>query len=150
LHGFAVPVLIAVSIHALFDGWAITASGTASTVGVRVTLPLALVMHKLPEGLALGGILKSAIGNRGHALAWGVLAECVTLLGGAVALLFAPRVGSQWTSYPLALAGGFFLFLAVHALHGEWKNGRRRALWMGFGGMAFAGFLQAGLRFYGI
>lgn len=146
LHGFAVPVLIAASLHALFDGWAIAASGLA-TGGERVTLPLALVLHKLPEGLALGGILKSAMRNRLWALALGVGAELLTLAGGAVSLNLAPRLGSQWTSYPLGIAGGFFLFLAIHALHGEWKQGRRKSLLTGFAGMALSGLLQVGLRF---
>jgi zinc transporter ZupT len=148
LHGFAAPVLVAAGLHALFDGWALTASSLATSSAVRVTLPLALVLHKLPEGLALGGILKSAMKKPTQAVASACAVEMLTLGGGAIAFELAPRLGSAWTSYPLALAGGFFVFLAGHAFWGEWKRGPRFALAVGLGGFAFSGLLQAGLRSY--
>lgn len=148
LHGFAAPVLVAAGLHALFDGWALSASGLATSSAVRVTLPLALVLHKLPEGLALGGILKGAMKKPGYALASACAVETLTLAGGAIAFELAPRLGSAWTSYPLALAGGFFLFLAGHALWAEWKRGPQFAFAIGLGGFAFSGLLQAGLRSY--
>ena len=148
LHGFATPVLVAAGLHALFDGWALTASSLTTSSAVRVTLPLALVLHKLPEGLALGGILKSAMKTPAQALAAACAVEMLTLAGGAISFALAPLLGSAWTSYPLALAGGFFLFLAAHALWAEWKRGPRFALLLGLGGLAFSGLLQAGLRSY--
>jgi zinc transporter ZupT len=148
LHGFATPVLIAAGLHALLDGWMLTASSLSTRPSVRVTLPLALVLHKLPEGLALGGILKSAMKNRMYAFGLACLAEAMTLAGGAVAIHLAPRLGSAWTGYPLAVAGGFFLFLAGHALWAEWKRSPRFALAVSLAGFAFSGLLQAGLRSY--
>ena len=122
LHGFAAPVLVAAGLHALLDGWALTASSLATTSAVRVTLPLALVAA--------------------------CAVETLTLAGGGISFELAPRLGSEWTSFPLALAGGFFLFLAGHALWAEWKRGPRFALLVGLGGFVFSGLLQAGLRAY--
>ena len=148
LHGFAAPVLVAAGLHALLDGWALTASSLATTSAVRVTLPLALVLHKLPEGLALGGILKGAMKTPAEALVAACAVETLTLAGGGISFELAPRLGSEWTSFPLALAGGFFLLLAGHALWAEWKRGPRFALLVGLGGFVFSGLLQAGLRAY--
>ncbi len=148
LHGFATPLLAAAGLHSLFDGWALAASTLDSSNGVKIALPLALVLHKLPEGLALGVILKASLRSRGSAVGLAILAESLTLAGGAISIALAPRLGSAWTSYPLALAGGFFLFLALHALHGEWKKSPRAALVAGLAGLTFSGILQTGLRSY--
>ena len=64
--------------------------------------------------------------SRAAALLWSVLAESCTILGGAVGLALAPRLGTGWVLYPLAVAGGCFFFLGFHAIHEEWK--RRGAL----------------------
>jgi zinc transporter ZupT len=148
LHGFAVPTLIAAGVHALFDGWALAASATATNTGVRFALPLALVLHKLPEGLALGGMLKTSLRKERTALALGIGAELLTLLGGVAALLLASSMGSAWTQYPLALAGGFFLFLAAHALLAEWRTERRSTALAGTAGFACSALLQVGIRNY--
>jgi zinc and cadmium transporter len=148
LHGFAVPLLIAAGAHSLFDGWAIAASSVDSVTAVKIALPLALVLHKLPEGLSLGAILNHSLRSRRRAVLLAIFAELLTIAGGAVSLVLAPRVGSAWTSYPLALAGGFFLFLAYHALRAEWKKNRRLAVIAGLAGLAFSAILQTGLRSY--
>jgi len=149
LHGFATPLLIAAGVHALFDGWALSASALDRGPGVHLGLPLALMLHKVPEGLALGGILKASMRRPKAAVALGSGVEALTLVGGVVSTHYASRLGSGWVNYPLAMAGGFFLFLAYHALHGEWRNGRRTALFPGAMGVAVAGLLQAGLRVFG-
>ncbi len=148
LHGFAAPLLIAAAVHSLFDGWALGAAGSSGSAGTRIALPLALVLHKLPEGLALGGILKPAVRSAGLAIALAMGAEVMTLAGGAVSMGLSARFGSAWTSYPLALAGGFFLFLAYHALHGEWRKRPSRAFVAGLAGLVLSAVLQTGLRNY--
>lgn len=148
LHGFAWPLLLAASMHALFDGWAIAASGDHAPAGVGVALPLALILHKLPEGLSLGIILNQSLRSRTQAVVLALAAESLTLVGGWISASLAPKLGSAWTGYPLALAGGFFLFLAFHALRAEWNRSRRLALVTGFGGLALSAILQTGLRSY--
>ena len=58
----------------------------AVPLGLRVAVPLAVALHKLPEGIALGGILRASVGSRKVALGWAVLAEGATLAGGALAV----------------------------------------------------------------
>ncbi len=148
LHGFAGPLLIAAGVHSLFDGWAIAVSTMASSTAVKVALPLALVLHKLPEGLALGIFLKHSLGTRRLAITLAIGAELLTFVGGAISTAFAPRLGSGWTSYPLAIAGGFFLFLAFHALEGEWRKNPRLAIVPGAAGILLSAMLQAGVHSY--
>ncbi len=147
LHGFAGPLIAAAVIHSTLDGWSIVTAQWAASPGIRLALPLAVVLHKIPEGLALGAILRSAVTSRRVALAWCCLAEGVTLAGGAAALELAPLFGQGWLGYPLAVAGGFFFYLGFHAVHGEWKRrGAMPAFAPAFTGAAGIAVLQQGLE----
>jgi zinc transporter ZupT len=147
LHGFAAPLIIATGFHAFLDGWSISTSQWAGTAGLGLSLPLALVLHKIPEGVALGALLRASVGTRVAALGWCLLTESATLLGGGSGLLMAPRLGVRWVHYPLAVAGGCFFYLGFHAIHAEWL---RRKTWSavvpGVTGAAGAALLQHGVR----
>jgi zinc and cadmium transporter len=119
LHGFASPLIIAALLHSLFDGWAF-ATGYAST-GSRA-LSYGVAIHKIPEGIALGVILRAALRGRGQALAWAAAIQLMTILGGVLQITAAPWLGPQWIAALLALGGGMFLYLGGHAMHGEWKR----------------------------
>jgi zinc transporter ZupT len=145
LHGLAAPLIGAAAVHSFLDGWSVATAQFAAPLGLRVAVPLAVVLHKIPEGLALGGILRASMRSRAGALAGCVLAESVTLVGGAAAVLMAPRLGTQWILYPLGLTGGWILFLGFHALHSEWKlRGPAPAFVPALTGIAGAAVLQRG------
>jgi zinc transporter ZupT len=122
LHGFAGPLVAGAALHCFLDGWGIATSQWAATPGLRIAVPLAVAMHKLPEGIALGGILFAAVKRRPVAMGWCTLAEGATLLGGAAGLFMAPNLGTRWTMYPLGLTAGWLFFLGCHAVHEEWKR----------------------------
>lgn len=123
LHGFAGPLVAASVVHSFLDGWSIgSAQQGALPLGIRVAVPLAISLHKIPEGIALGAILRAAVGSRTAALGWCAVSESPTVAGGAVALALAPFLGTTWITYPLAIAGGCFLYLGFHAVHEEWKR----------------------------
>ncbi|MBV9505340.1 MAG: ZIP family metal transporter [Acidobacteriia bacterium] len=121
LHGFAQPLVTAAAIHSFLDGWSV-ATAQSAHVGLRVTIPLAVALHKIPEGLALGGVLRAAIHSRPAALGWCVLAEGATLVGGALGLALAPQLGTAWILYPLGVASGWIFYLGCHAVHEEWRT----------------------------
>jgi zinc transporter ZupT len=147
LHGFAGPLVAAAAIHSALDGWSIVTAEWSATLGVRMALPVAVALHKVPEGIALGAILRAAVVSRPAALGWCVLAEMATLGGGALAMAIAPRLGGAWVSYPLAIAGGFFVYLGFHAVHGEWKRrGALPAFMPALTGAAGAAAIQQGAR----
>jgi zinc transporter ZupT len=145
LHGFAGPLLAATTIHAFIDGWGLVAveAGTR-TPGAGTAFAMALLLHKIPEGLALGTILRASVDSAWSAFALCAAVELSTVAGGATGLWLTP---ANWVSYPLAIAGGTFLFLGVHAVHSDWKRrGARPAFIPALAGAAGAALLQQGLR----
>jgi len=145
LHGFAAPLLAATAIHACVDGWGLVAVRTGlHAPGAETALAAALLLHKIPEGLALGAILRAAVGRDWMALALCAAVEFMTVLGGAAGVWLTP---AGWVNYPLAIAGGTFLFLGVHAVDSDWKRrGARPAFIPALAGAAGAALLQQGLR----
>jgi zinc transporter ZupT len=142
LHGFAAPLIAAASVHSFLDGWSIATVQLAVPLGLRIAVPVAVALHKLPEGIALGGILRAAVKHRGAALGWCVVAEGSTLLGGALGLWMAPHLGTRWITYPLGITAGWLLYLAYHALHEEWRRRGVPAFVSALTGMAGAAILQ--------
>ena len=144
LHGFAVPLAAAAALHSFLDGWSVVCVQQAP-LGLRVAVPLAIALHKLPEGIALGGILRAAVRSRTMALVWCAAAEGATLLGGLTGLGLAPHLGSGWTLYPLGLTAGWLFYLGYHAVHEEWKRrGAGPAFISALTGVAGAAAIQRG------
>src|ERR1700733_2484268 len=70
LHGFAGPLLAATTIHAFVDGWGLVAVQVGTeTPGAVTAFAAALLLHKIPEGLALGTMLRASIQNGRRAFA---------------------------------------------------------------------------------
>lgn len=120
LHGFALPLLAAAAVHSLLDGWNVMIGQDHPAFGPA--LVLAIAAHKVPEGLALGVIARAAMSSRWSALAWCGAAQSATLGGAALELAFAPYLGTYGLHALLAIAGGSFLYLGGHAVHGELRR----------------------------
>jgi len=145
LHGFAWPLIAAAALHSFLDGWSVATSQLAAPLGLRVAVPLAVALHKIPEGIALGGILRVSVSARPAALAWCILAEGCTLLGGAAGLLMAPQLGTTWVVYPLGITAGWVFYLGYHAVHEEWRRrGPAPAFVSALTGVAGAAVVQRG------
>jgi zinc transporter ZupT len=128
LHGFSVPLVIATSIHAFIDGWGMTVAQNAGAGSMRTAVPIAVLLHKIPEGLALGVMLHASLKSRMTAAAWGTASELTTAIGALVALSLLPGANPVWARDLLAVAGGTFLYLGFHAVHGAlgWRLLPRR------------------------
>ena len=147
LHGFAWPLVAAAALHAFLDGWSIATVQLAVPLGLRVAVPLAVALHKVPEGIALGGILSASLRSRNAAFAWAAVAESATVVGGALGLGMAPRLGSEWITYPLGIAGGWLFYLGYHAVHEEVRRrGARAAFVSSLSGVAGAAAIQRGVE----
>ena len=123
-HGeaFAPTLIAATGVHAFVDGWGMTAIHGGQIVPFAIGG--AILLHKLPEGLALGGLLRSGGITSSRAILFGILAEAPTIAGGYAGIHSPPGV---WLNYALALAAGTFLFLGVHAVTG-WRRRITRQL----------------------
>jgi zinc transporter ZupT len=147
LHGFAAPLIAAATVHSFLDGWSVATVQLTIPLGLRVAVPLAVALHKLPEGIALGGILRAAVKSPKAAMGWAVLAEGSTLAGGALGLMIGPRLGSEWITYPMGIAAGWLFYLGYHAVHEEWKRrGARPAFASAAAGVAGAAVIQRGVE----
>ncbi|MDP8990006.1 MAG: ZIP family metal transporter [Acidobacteriota bacterium] len=120
LHGFAPPLLIAAAVHSALDGWTVSAADGPAHLGMPFMM--AIAVHKIPEGLALGVIVRAAMASRRAALGWCLLAESATLGGAGLELVVAPLLEPQVLYALLAIAGGTFLYLGGHAIHGEFRR----------------------------
>jgi len=117
LHGFAAPLLAAAALHSALDGWSLAASNSSTAFGPAFAIGIAF--HKVPEGIALGAIARAALPSRWQAILWCALAQSATLAGGGVEWLLAPHLDARNQHVLLAIAGGSFLYLGGHAVHGE-------------------------------
>jgi zinc transporter ZupT len=145
LHGFALPLLVAAAIHSGLDGWAVLAVKNHPNLGTAMIFGIAA--HKAPEGLALGVIARASLASRFAALSWCVAAQAATLLGAGLDLAFAPYLGTTAVHAMLALAGGSFLYLGGHAVHGELRrSGAGRAFVPALTGVAGSSVLRLFVR----
>jgi zinc transporter ZupT len=145
----AVPLIAAAAIHSFLDGWSVATAESAAPLGLRLAVPLAIMLHKLPEGIALGGILRVAMKPRSAAFTWCVVAEGATFVGGAAGLILVPHLGASWVLYPLGLTAGWILYLGYHAVHSEWKmRGPAPAFFPALTGLAGAAVIQRGVEVF--
>jgi zinc transporter ZupT len=145
LHGFAWPLIAAAGLHSFLDGWSVATAQFAAPLGLRVAVPLAVALHKVPEGIALGSMLRASMSARSKALGLCALAEGCTLVGGAAGLFMAPRLGTGWILYPLGITAGWVFYLGYHAVHEEWKRrGPAPAFVSALTGVAGAAVVQRG------
>ncbi len=145
LHGFAAPLIAAAALHSFLDGWSVATVQLTVPLGLRIAVPFAVALHKLPEGIALGGILRAAVKRRGAALGLSILAEGATLAGGGLGLAMGPHLGTRWITYPLGVTAGWLLYLGYHAIHEEWRRrGGRPVFVSALTGVAGAAVIQRG------
>lgn len=144
LHGFAMPLLAAAALHAALDGWS-AAAGEQARLSLGVVAGIAA--HKVPEGLALGVIARAALKSRSQAFVWCAAAQMATLVGAALESVLAPHLGATGLHMLLALAGGSFLYLGGHAIHGEIRrSGGHPAFWPALTGVAGSSVLRLFMR----
>ena len=124
LHGFATPLLIAAGLHSAFDGYIAAGSSLFPAVTIGI------VFHKLPEGIALGVMARASMNRKITAILCCAAAESMTLAGAGLERAVAPHLNPQSLYAVLAIAGGSFLYLGGHAVHGELRrSGPAPAFW---------------------
>ena len=129
-------MLLAVSLHAMLDGWNIATALELPDNGVLWAFLAGISLHKLTGGFAIGAVILSAVGDRNRAVAWAVGCESLTAAGAAIQYAFRTSMGDQWTVWLLAVTGGSFLYLGYHSLQSARRSrGFRSALPAALAGM---------------
>jgi zinc transporter ZupT len=140
----ASAMMLALAIHCTVDGLAMVANNEAESMII-----LAVCVHKIPEGLALGALLRGAGLSPRGILVRVAAVESTTILGGLIGLIFLPTVSNFWLSVALAHAGGGFVFLATHAVLGEILKHHKALVLSSFGGgVALIGIFALILHFF--
>lgn len=102
-------------IHSFMEGISMMASFQMDAqVGVSVVL--ALILHKIPDGLTLGSILLLATDSRSIAFAGTVMLGAATLLGAWVMEIVEKSFAGIGTQLVFAVATGVFLYLSASHL----------------------------------
>ena len=108
--------LVGLMLHTFVDGVAI-ASGFAVSRELGVLVFMAILLHKLPEGLAISSLFLAAGATRSRALTAGAALGLTTVLG----VLLTGVVG-RLADYGLALAAGVTLYVGASNLVPEFQN----------------------------
>lgn len=123
-------------IHAFFDGAAIV-SGFLLDVKLGIVLFLAVILHKIPEGLSMASITLASGRSRAKAFQRAIVLGILTFGGGLVAGIVGDTVGTAGISAFLALATGGFLYVAASDLIPAANASRsRRTIAFVLGGVA--------------
>jgi zinc transporter ZupT len=101
LHGFALPLVAAASVHSFLDGLTVAAS-QEPTGGLGTVVVMGIVLHKVPEGIALGIMLRAALRSSRSAFAWCAVAEGETFFGAVLESAVTAELGVAWITYALA------------------------------------------------
>ncbi len=102
--------LVGLTLHAFFDGVAI-ASGFRVSPQLGTLFFLAVLLHKLPEGVTVSSLMLAGGLGRRRALGAGILLGVATILGVFLTEAVAPLAG-----YGLPLAAGVTLYVAASNL----------------------------------
>jgi zinc transporter ZupT len=128
-NGLLIPLLIAICVHNLFDGWtAAAASHAGATTGLG--LGIGLIAHKIPEAVVFGLMLRAASGGRTRLAVFSVGATSLAILAGGMMHRNAWALSeATLLATSLALACSSFLFTGGHIfMQHQRRAGTRSAL----------------------
>jgi len=105
--GVSTTALVGLALHSFFDGVAIS-SGFLVTFSLGVFIALAVILHKIPEGVTIASVMLAAGGSRRRALIATAVLAASTLVG---AFLMNRLAG--FTGIALAISSGIALYVAA-------------------------------------
>jgi ZIP family zinc transporter len=127
-------IALAIAVHDLPEGMAIGA-GHAIAAKLGLITALAITLHNMPEGMCIAAPLAMAGVGRGRILGLTLLISCITPLGTLVPVLLG-TVSPKVSAFVLAFAAGAMLYVVVQDTFPEsWRSGK---------GPAIAGLLLGG------
>lgn len=133
---------VAFVIHNLIDGMAIEASGMRHHFGPSIFL--GILLHKLPEGIALCALFLKGGFSQKRAFVWTILFEFTTVVGWFIGNFFLKSLPDLvWVDFILLHAAGGFTYLALHAV---WNEAREHSPKMVLSYFSIGLLLMASLR----
>lgn len=133
--GVSTTTLVGLALHALFDGVAIS-SGFLVTKALGVFIGLAVIFHKVPEGVTIASVMMAAgHSRRGAMYATGLLAAAT--VGGALVM----HAAGELRGLGLALSSGIAVYVAATDLIPEVNQQHERTYSLSAGGGLVVYFL---------
>ena len=130
-----ISALLGLTLHTFFDGVAI-ASGFLVSGHLGIQLFLAVLLHKLPEGVTNATVMVAGGQSRGRAIGGAVALGAATVLGVILTERMAPLA-----RHGLAISAGVTLYVAASNLVPEFQAKRGGFTAMAFFGGALAFFV---------
>ena len=145
----AIASFAAFNVHDLMDGVAIGAA-IITDPALGIVVFVAVLLHEVPAGFAIGTIIRNYGGSRAQALLAGLSIGVVTLVG--ILIPFAlGEVSEAMTSMLLGVAAGTFIYLGASILIPTAETGRYRwsFVYVALGFAVFAGSAEVAGRVAG-
>jgi zinc and cadmium transporter len=111
IHQMGLPAFLGISLHSLLDGVALGAGLIIPELGPAVLL--AVIIHKMPDGISISSILLSAGWKRRSVGTLNLLFSLTTPLGALIAYFFLTTLTAEAVAVTIGIAAGTFLAVAT-------------------------------------
>jgi zinc and cadmium transporter len=111
LHQMGIPAFLGISFHSLLDGLALGAGLMLPQLGAVVLL--AVIIHKMPDGISITSILLSAGWERKKVALLSVLFSLTTPAGALLAYVFLRALSPENVAVAIGISAGTFLAIAT-------------------------------------
>jgi zinc and cadmium transporter len=111
IHQMGIPAFLGISLHSLLDGVALGAGLIIPELGPVVLL--AVIIHKMPDGISISSILLSAGWNRRTVGLLSLLFSLTTPVGAIVAYISLRAVAAESVAIAIGISAGTFLAIAT-------------------------------------
>ncbi|MCL2390484.1 MAG: ZIP family metal transporter [Endomicrobia bacterium] len=109
------PSVIGLSFHSLIDGL-IIAVGFEANTGLGILTTLAVLLHKIPDGITISGILLHTGATKNKILGFSLFTALFTPIGAILGMFLFKDIQPAVLGALLAVAAGSFIFLAASDL----------------------------------
>lgn len=111
IHQMGIPAFLGISFHSLLDGVALGAGFLMPQLGPVVLL--AVIIHKMPDGISISSILLSAGWNRRTVALLNLLFSLTTPVGALIAYFSLSAVAAESVAVAIGISAGTFLAIAT-------------------------------------
>jgi zinc and cadmium transporter len=111
IHQMGIPAFLGISLHSLLYGLALGAGLMLPQLGPVVLL--AVIIHKMPDGISITSILLAAGWNRKKVALLSVLFSLTTPAGALIAYLFLRALSPENVAVAIGISAGTFLAIAT-------------------------------------
>jgi ZIP family zinc transporter/zinc and cadmium transporter len=119
------PSIVGLSLHSLMDGFMIVLCFEANN-GVGVLTTLAILLHKITDGITISGILLHKDASKETIFKFSLLTACFTPIGTILGMLLFKNMSMSTLGALIGVTAGTFIFLSASDLIPETYNCENR------------------------